>query len=285
MVANDALLVWYSDLFNNRLWNATPGNLVDTAVSLIGMPSRMQITLMTNVIVVGYTGNLLTQTLPVVVRNFRGKSRGSGGTNGVNYTPIMGQAGAGIRISRVFMQAGTAVTILQTNVVDEFLIYNCISWYSHTGFAISGNSFCYNCLSVRGTGVGFVISGGAKPVKNCVGAENAVDFGAGAHTFCADTDGSLPVAAGNLRNQDARTQLRFFYDHARPGDNAFPQEFRNDGGSVLAGAGTLLAAVPRDADGRLRPVPPSIGPWEPYAPAFAPAAQMARGFRAPMVGV
>jgi len=95
--------------------------------------------------------------------------------------------------------------------------------------------------------------------------------------YCADTDGTLPVHATNLLNQDMRTNLRFFFDLARPGDKAFAWDSRIHQDSVLTGAGLAIPAVVYDADGQLRPDPPAIGAYEPYSTCYAPAAEIVRG--------
>jgi hypothetical protein len=145
-----------------------------------------------------------------------------------------------------------------------------------------GNIACYNNTALfcnYGFSGNFVGVPGVGRFNNNVAIEcSSLDFhgiGVTANALnCADTDGTLPVDATNLRNQDARTQLRIFYDLARAGNKAFTFDGRIHHDSVLVGMGLAIAGLTRDGDGRLRPDPPSIGAWEPYPTAYAPAAEI-----------
>ena len=281
MAVHDTFLVWYRTTANFRAWNETIFFTGAAVGSVWGMLSRCQIV---NKSMINYTGNLLAQNIQVRVVNLRrtGSATSAGLGSHVLYNPGVAQAGAGIWVDRMVCTGGgggSAVNIRATATANTCLITNSLAFGTDLGFAVTTNAqTILNCTAIGCFNSGFNlnvnVAGG-----NLVAAEcGTADFvTAGLCQNCADTDGSLPVHATNLRNQDMRTQLRFFFDLASPGLKKFPRDYRIQEDSVLVGAGLLQALVPRDCDGRLRPNPPSIGAWEPYSACYSPGAELIRG--------
>ena len=270
MALYDVLLVWYFNTANRRVWITGPA-FVAKAGSVWGMLSRNQIGTKLGV---QYSGDNSAQAVQVFVRNLT--------TGAVGYTSTVGKEGFGVRYSRLLSYSATlSVSTRQAGGATQ--IDNCFvlgSLISGSGINVAVASLLYN-NTVMDLYYGYNLGNKANVVTNCVASECAACFaatgGGAVLTYCADTDGTLPVHATNLRNQDARTQLRFFYDLASPGQKKFTSDGRIQQDSVLAVAGLAIPAVPYDADGQLRPDPPSIGAWQPYAPCYAPGAEMIRG--------
>ena len=284
MAVNDVFLIWYRNLRNARTWAAVI-TFSNIAGSAWGMPSRQQLHLLGANVAgeVSFAGNLLAQNVQAIVANLTFQASAGSNHAWVAYSPAAAQEGQGVWVRRcVGIGSGSAGFYILRALAGTIKITNCV------GYGAFGNSFSvniaavgleiYDSISIYG-GINMLF-GANVAGRNLVAEEGTgVDFSGGALCQnCASTDGTLVVHATNLRNQDARTQLRFFHDMASPGQNKFPTpDGRIFFDSVLKGSGVALALVPRDADGRLRPDPPSIGAYEPYAVAYAPAAELIRG--------
>jgi len=271
-VMDDFLLMWYFNVANYRVWNDTI-NINNLAVSAWGMLSRQQIVSISSG-VWQPRGNLLAQALPVQMVNMK-LACTYNASPVIRYNPTAGQAGAGMLCRRLWVEGTQGIVFLVANA-NTCYASNCMAVRCNDGYLTSaGLGSFYNCGALCCTRLGFTASNA--PLRNCWGVECAADYNGAANAqYCLDTDNSLPVAAGNLRNQSMKS-VNFFYDLTRPGDKAFDQDFRINYNSILGAAGIAVGAVPRDCDGRLRPDPPSIGPWEPYPVAYAPAAEIIRG--------
>ena len=280
MAVLDVFLVWYQSTTNKRVWLTGRIVFAGTAGSVWGMLSRRQIGIVNNSSVnnsvIHYSGNLLAQNQQVHVTNLVVAT-----TNqmiNVYYNPTAGQAGQGILVKRVetYGGRGASIYILVANA-GTCAIYNCFGARCTVFIAIINNCGpIANCAGIHAQNYAFNLNSNVG--LNCFAMEiSTLGFANAANArFCADTDNSLPVAAGNLRNQNPRTQLRTFRDLASPGLKKFPEDLRFDQDSVMSLAGQAVVAVPRDCDGRLRPAPPSMGPFEYGTSAFVPAAEIIR---------
>ena len=280
MAEGDIFLVWYNGLTNSRFW-VERVNFTNISGSILGMLSRNQLTMNPGNSFVVYSGNLLAQVVQSVVSNLLLLPKGTSVQHSVIYGPTAGQAGAGLWAKRLYIIGGAGRGVQFSNYnAGTMKITNCGAFGINTvGFALSGvaDVDVFNCVAVGNAGGGFSLQN-ATLGRNLVAFGNVPDFtlAAGCRN-CASGDATLPAGPTNLLSQNPRTQLRFFYDLASPGQKKFPLDFRIDQDSVLSAAGVAVALVPRDADGRLRPDPPSIGAYEPYAVAYAPAAELIRG--------
>jgi len=277
MAFNDVFLIWYQSLANLRCWSESQ-QFANIAGSEWGMLSRRQIYINgAGTTSISFTGNLLGQNQQSVIRNLGISAQANVGC--ITYSPIAGQAGAGLRLSRCAIKgsASTGVSFGTNANNNTCQMDNCAYMGGIRGVVMPANkgviydSVCYNTGNT-----GFEM--GSSASRNCVAFEVATSCYTGALNClnCADTDGTLPVNPTNLRNQDVRTQFRFFWDTASPGDLRRPEDVRIHLDSVLAGVGVAVPAVVTDADGQLRPDPPSIGAYEPYPVAYAPGAEIIR---------
>jgi hypothetical protein len=219
-------------------------------------------------------GNLLAQLQKLFYVNMTVVA--SRNNIGISYAPAGGQLGAGYEVRRCLVVGAVAVSTTRAAAgsVDVF----------NNDFVFCGNAFGFPATTIGVCSHNFFAWSAIGASLNNNVSTNLVahDCGAcfatvAATTFSACQDATLPVAAGNLLNQNPRTQLRTFYDVASPGQKKFPMDGRLYLDSVLVGAGTPVVAVPRDADGVLRPRPPAQGPWEPRLTCYAPAGELLRG--------
>jgi hypothetical protein len=270
---NDTMMMWYSNTINQRIWSGN-FSFFNKGGSIWGMLSRKQIHLFHTahaVALIQYSGNLVGQNVQAFVVN--ASLATTGNTYDLYYAPTVGQAGAGVRISRCLFIGGR-IGIVSTNAAaNTFQVDNSIFLGCFSVGAVTYPHYSYFNTTIRCyTGMSYNVLG-----RNCVDIESGQGFLNLGWQYCADTDGSLPVHATNLRNQNMRTQLLTFYDLASPGQKKFPDDPRIQRGSVLVGAGVQLAAVPVDADGRTRPNPPAQGAYEPYEACYAPGSEIIRG--------
>jgi hypothetical protein len=284
MANNDFLLVWYCTATNRRSWS---GGLDFNAKggSIWGMLSRKQLIISCAITGIRYAGNLAGMNIQSRVVNLSFCSYGLN-SFGVYNQPTLGFNGAGVRVSRCLIFSATNGLWNSSNATANVVQFdNCILLLCAVGIFLGSKDLKVysHTVSFCAQGYNGATAGAPSAGKNNnnVALECSVCFtGAGmvnSARNCADTDGTLPVDATNLRNQDARTQLQTFFDLASPGAKKFPPDFRIHHDSVLAGAGLAIAGLPRDADGQLRPDPPSIGAYEPCSTAYAPGAQIVRG--------
>jgi hypothetical protein len=272
LVNNDTLLVWYQSTANRRNWAGVSASFSGKGGSVWGMLSRRQIDINFNGICVGYAGNLLGQNIQARVTNLWFINSNSGG--GVSYAPGVGGAGAGVRVSRCLMQ--NAYFGVSTNVnaaADSVWVDNCImiSCYQATNSGANQiphrTSFC--------TAFRLGMFGGSPVVaNNCLSVEGV--FSGVNWTNCVEDGLTLPVVPTNLSNQDVRSQIKLFFDGASPGRKKFPLGLRVLGDSVCVGRGLAVVGLERDADGRLRANPPTVGAFEAYPTAYVPGAEIIR---------
>jgi len=277
MANNDFLLAWYINVANRRDWDTFVG-FANVAGSVWGMLSRRQIGLHNQFNTIHYSGNLLGQNVQAIAANLRL----TGQSTPFYYNPAVGQAGAGVRLTRSFLMDVSGYTFLVganatagTCQVDNCFFWNC----ANRAIASTPGILVYFCTVMQCvTGINIVA---ATVVRNCLAVDctTAGFAGAGLAAIrnCASTDATPPVDPTNLGNQ-TYAQIALFYDLAGPGNLVFPPHGCIHNDSVCRGAGTPIAGLDRDIDYRLRdPVNPSIGCCEGHPVAFAPAADLIRG--------
>jgi len=272
----DWFLMWYSNAINCRAW-FDAARMIGKYFNMWGMLSRKQVKLISATLTtygIRAEGNLLAQAVQLQWINLAVIGYTS---VTISYSPTAGQAGAGVLVRRCYGSGGLYVFAAANHTAGTVEWQNCDSHGGQIGFYAG---IARNCSAVYQR-YGFFNS--EDPLRNLVAAACAGScYSGGALAgaqYCADTDGTLPVHATNLLNQDMRTNFRFFFDLARPGDKAFAWDSRIHQDSVLTGAGLAIPAVVYDADGQLRPDPPSIGAYEPYSTCYAPGAEIVRGAR------
>jgi hypothetical protein len=287
MANDDVFLVWYQNVANRRTW-AERILWVDEGGRAWGMLSRQQIGIIppaddTECVMNG--GNLSVMAGQTMITNF---TLTSVGENAIRYAPLMGAQwvqGNGILITRCRIRGGVNGVYIDRCNAGSCLIGNCVFTGCLNGVNLPADAdevFVYYSDAVD-CNVGFNFDDNRVIPRNLVASECAVCFqGVGIANClnCADTDGTLPIAATNLRNCDTRAEIFFFHDLARPGNKAFDYDWRSHFDSVLRAAGVAVGYAPLawDADGLLRPGPPSIGAYEWRSTAYAPGAKMVRGY-------
>lgn len=272
MAMHDTFLVWYQNTANRRIWNEVPG-FAGIAGNLWGMLSRGQIFNGRGAVGYRISGNLLAQNQQVVWTNL---SAGPNSSACFSYQAAAGQAGAGLKCKRCFATPLSLGFYALNHNAGTVIWENCLALKGPSGFAAGIARSCTAVLCVQG------FAQVEADLRNLLAIECSTCFIGGALAGaqnCADTDGTLPVHATNLRNQDPRTQVRPLYDLASPGNKKFEWGMAPHYDSVLRGAGVAIAGVTRDYFGVARPNPPAIGAVEPWADGYAPGAELIRSLR------
>ena len=282
MAANDVFLIWYQSVLNKRVWTQESLPFANTGGGAWGMLSRKQTMIMGNPgnDAIVYSGNQSAVNIQAPIRNLEIRT---GGQNAIDYNPNAQQLGAGLNIQRVRAGGVTMGVVVFAATAGTILVRNCeflgcligINFTTTLGHTIDFTSAwrCssgFNINSAAGRNLlSFECGTDGTNLANCLNCASSVSA-AGATNF---------PAAGNLKGINPRTQMLTFYDLARPGNKAFAKDVRLHHDSILAGAGVAVAGATRDAEGRLRPNPPAIGPYEPRSTAYAPGAEIVYGAR------
>lgn len=277
LVNDDVLLGWYPSTSEDEVHYTTTLDFNNKGGGIWGMLSSSRVTIATGSVICQYRGNLAGMTVQAPFKNI--SAIGNAFNNGITFNPNAAQEGPGLDIDRYLgynvplrIQRATAGTINIRN--SRFFCIHGFLWAIYIDAAgtqqnIYNNTalFCINGFQVNNSaGRNLVVAGGVQGFSNAANCQN-----------CADEDGTLPVHATNLRNQDMRTQLRFFFDYASPGRKKFPVDCRIERDSVLSGAGVAVAGNTYDPDRTTHPNPPAIGAYEPANVVYAPGAEIIRG--------
>ena len=284
MANDDVFLVWYADANNRRTWSERI-LWVDEGASAWGMLSRQQIRLIPSAddmecVLAGGNLNPVVNALEVI-----NLSLASAGENAVRYAAVGAQQwGPGLIVRRCHIRGGVNGVYIDRCDPGTCVIGNCVFTGCLTGVNIQAGAgeVRVHFNAAIDCDVGFDMTPADTEPRNLIASECRVGFqnvGSLNCLNCVATDASLPFSPTNLIMQDARLNLQFFYDHARPGNKAFAYDFRTHHDSVVRGLGVAVGYAPLawDMDGVLRPAPPSIGPWEPQSTDYAPGARMVRG--------
>lgn len=275
MAADDFLFAWYANAINRRSWRESV-SFAGKPGSVWGMLSRNQIGIgLPSAHGITYSGDLSAMAQQQIVANLWIATATN--FSGVIFSSGVGQGGFGIRCTRLKIYGGYNGINIGGNPSGICNIDHCQLAMCAANSIISTTSPLVRFCSAMFGNTAFSLGVGGVG-QNLVASEcSQSNFPSGAFDHCASTDGTPAAGVGNLLNQDARTQLKFFFDNARPGDKAFPFDLRIHQDSVLRGAGAAIPGLSRDLDNQLHPEPPSIGAYEPYHTCYAPAAELVRG--------
>jgi len=274
MANDDYFLVWYRNAANVRYWDQYC-NFDNHGGSIWGMLSRKQIFFATASPTaqssVYYRFNLLGMAVTAVCKNLTFASA----VAGVAFSPTAGQEGQGVSVERCRgLNSYCASFTVAAAAKAGCRVVNCeaILDNGNNGFNQNAQVPIYFCTAFMCT-AGYNI---AAPAQNLLAVECGSDAGFNGATNSIGTSlvNQFQPHATNLLAQDPRTQIRLLYDLARPGNKAFIPDVRIHWDSVCRGRGVAIAGITRDADGVLRPDPPSVGAYEPVPVGYSPAGDL-----------